>query len=111
MTNAISRTCRQSVADPQLLTMSAILDREEPSDLEKSFDYSQLSAKLAGGISSNLPEIGKVSLIFATYEHLSGSVARRRALRQILLEMTGTRALSCARLTNACITCLPGDQV
>jgi hypothetical protein len=55
---------------------------------------------LAGGISFNLPEIGKVSLIFAVYEQLVAGVARRPWPLEILLEMTGMRALLCAGLTN-----------
>jgi hypothetical protein len=51
---------------------------------------------LAGGISFNLPEIGKVSLIFAAYEHHVGGVARRQRPLEFLLEVTGMRGLLCA---------------
>jgi hypothetical protein len=40
ITKAIKRICRQIVADPQPLTMSAILVLEERSDLEILFDSS-----------------------------------------------------------------------
>jgi hypothetical protein len=40
ITKAIRRTCRQTVADPQPLTISAILVLKERSDLEIVFDSS-----------------------------------------------------------------------